>query len=154
MTAIAKNSVVTLHVVCFDAEHNLLPDTVGETSYLHGYDDIFEKMQAALEGKQVGDKIEVTLTPAEAHGEIEEGLVFKEPVSVLPQGVAVGTVLEGENAAGEVSLYRVVAIEGDEAVLDGNHPLAGMALVVHAEVLGIREATDDEVSMGTLYPFD
>lgn len=154
MTAIAKNSVVTLHAVCFDAEGAVLPDTVGETSYLHGYDDIFEKVQAALEGKQVGDKIEVTLTPAEAHGEIEEGLVFKEPVSVLPQGVTVGAMLEGENQAGEVFLYRVVAIDGDEAVLDGNHPLAGMALTVHAEVLGIREATEEEISMGTLYPFD
>ena len=46
--------------------------------------------------------------------------------------------------------YTVTEVYPSHVVLDGNHPLAGMALRLQLKVRGVREATQDEVGAGTL----
>ena len=147
---IAKNSVVTLHYEMYDADNNLLDKTEEPIAYLHGgYDGIFPLVEEALHGKDVGESITVTLTPDDAFGEPEEELVRLEPLDVLPEEVEVGMMFEADDPeTGDVILFRVTNVADGKAVLDGNHPLAGLTIRFVATVAEVRAATADEITHG------
>ena len=82
---IGKDTVVTITYIVRDMEGKLLEESDQPVSYLHGgYDNIFPLVEQALEGKAVGDKIDLKLQPADAFGEYEEDLVRLEPREGFP----------------------------------------------------------------------
>ena len=42
----------------------------------------------------------------------------------------------------------VRAVEGDEVTVDGNHPLAGMALSFDVQIVSVRDAQEEEIAHG------
>lgn len=151
MSHIVKNSVVTIDYDVSDPEGTLLDAGEEPLIYLHGgYDSIFIAIEEALEGKKTGDTITVKLQPDQAYGEYDAGLMVIEPVDALPQPLAVGMQIEGEpdEESGEALFYRVTDIAEGKAVLDGNHPLAGMALVLTCTVMAVRPACQEEITGG------
>ncbi|WP_024301555.1 peptidylprolyl isomerase [Pseudogulbenkiania sp. MAI-1] len=147
---IAKNTVVTLHYEMFDADNTLLDKTEEPISYLHGgYDGIFPLVEEALQGKAVGDSIDVKMEPDDAFGEPEEELVRVEPLDVFPADVEVGMMFEADDPeTGDVLLFRVTDIADGKAVVDANHPLAGLTIRFVAKVVDVRAASADEISHG------
>jgi FKBP-type peptidyl-prolyl cis-trans isomerase SlyD len=147
---IAKNTVVTLHYEMFDADNTLLDKTEEPISYLHGgYDGIFPLVEEALQGKAAGDSIDVKMEPDDAFGEPEEELVRIEPLDVFPADVEVGMMFEADDPeTGDVLLFRVTDIADGKAVVDANHPLAGLTIRFVAKVVEVRAASADEVSHG------
>ena len=152
---VVKNSVVTLNYRVTNPEGVEVDDGQTPLVYLHGgYDDLFPKLEEALEGKAVGDTVTVRLHADEAFGEYDPELVQIESLDNLPEEVEVGLELEGAPADEsdedeEIIFYRVTAIDGDEATLDGNHPLAGQPLVFTCTVAAIRPASADELASGS-----
>ncbi|CUA81543.1 MULTISPECIES: FKBP-type peptidyl-prolyl cis-trans isomerase [Gulbenkiania] len=147
---IAKNTVVTLHYEMFDANNTLLDKTEEPISYLHGgYDGIFPLVEEALQGKAVGDSVDVTMQPDDAFGDPEEELVRVEPLDVFPSDVEVGMMFEADDPeTGEVLLFRVTDIADGKAVVDANHPLAGQTIRFVAKVVEVRPASEEEQSHG------
>jgi FKBP-type peptidyl-prolyl cis-trans isomerase SlyD len=121
-------------------------------NYLHGgYRGIFMNIETALEGKQVGDALRVKLQPEEAFGEYDADLVTVEPRHLFPENIEVGMQFEraGDEEEGEEDmLFTITDIAGDKVVVDGNHPLAGIALIFSCTVSGVRAATADEIEHG------
>lgn len=152
---VVKNSVITLDYRVTNPEGVEVDDGQTPLVYLHGgYDDLFPKLEEALEGKAVGDTVTVRLHADEAFGEYDPELVQIESLDNLPEEVEVGMELEGAPADEsdedeEIIFYRVTAIDGDEATLDGNHPLAGQPLVFTCTVAAIRPASADELASGS-----
>jgi FKBP-type peptidyl-prolyl cis-trans isomerase SlyD len=150
MNSITRNSVVTLGYSLSDMDGNLIDEAKEPLFYLHGgYQGIFPAVEAALEGKAVGESVTVKLQPEEAFGEYDPELVDVVPVADLPQPLTVGMHLEGTAGdAGEeaVAYATVTDIADDKAVLDANHPLAGMALIFSCTVQGVRQATAEEIA--------
>lgn len=154
MNRITKNTVVTLDYQMLDPDGNVIDAGAESLSYLHGgYEDIFSAIEEALEGKTIGDSVTLKLQPDQAFGEYNADLVMIEPVDALPQPLKVGMQIEGEleGEAEEAILYRVTEIAEGKAVLDGNHPLAGMALVFKGAVTMLRPANADEIKAGRLF---
>jgi FKBP-type peptidyl-prolyl cis-trans isomerase SlyD len=151
MSLVTSNSVVTLNYTVTDSDGNPIKEDDEQLQYLHGgYGGIFAPVEAALEGKPVGASATVKLQPAEAFGEYDPELVNMVPVEQLPQPLTVGMHLEGTIPEGsdEPPAYATVTdIADGKAVLDANHPLAGMALVFSCTVADIREATAEELAM-------
>lgn len=152
---IAKNAVVSLTYELTDAGGTMLEKTGEPISYLHGgYDGIFPTVEEALEGKNVGDKFSVSMEPDDAFGEYEHDLVRSEPRSLFPKDVSVGMQFEG-GAEGDddedYMLYTVTEVTDTEVTVDGNHPLAGKALVFSGTVTGVRPATAEELSHGHVH---
>lgn len=157
---IAKDSVVSLEVEIWDVWGTLLQSSEVPVEYLHGgYDEIFPEVETALEGKTLGDKIEVRLEPEEAFGDYDEGLVRVEPRSRFPAGLEVGMQFEGlpgeddsrgddEDEEDGPTIYTVTDIADDAVVLDGNHPLAGVAIKFRCRVVGVRPASAGEIERG------
>jgi FKBP-type peptidyl-prolyl cis-trans isomerase SlyD len=145
---ITKNSLVTLEYRLTSTEGELLNPEEELLTYLHGgYGQIFEKVEDALEGKKVGDNVHIELAPAEAFGDYDGSLVLEESLHELPDDLAVGMEIDGylEENPEDVIIYTVKEIRGEEAVLDGNHPLAGQSLVFDATVQEIQPLEEDAV---------
>jgi len=141
-----------------------LRDTLGEVldvleepvEFLVGGDDLFEKIEQALQGHEAGAKIDLHLEPEEAFGDYNDQLVFLEARSLFPAELQEGMTIEGSALpegtnpeAPKDVLYTVTEIYPEHVVLDGNHPLAGIALRLNARVASVREATEEEAGRGT-----
>ena len=146
---VAKDTVVALDVRLSDAHGNLIQS--GEAvQYLHGgYDGIFPLVEQALEGKQQGEKIDVRLEPEDAFGEYDAELVRMAGRAQFPPELEIGMQFEQEGASeDELLIFTVTDIADDQVVLDGNHPLAGMALRFACTIESVRAATAQEIERG------
>ncbi|MBC8019129.1 MAG: peptidylprolyl isomerase [Verrucomicrobia bacterium] len=151
MKQIVKNTVVTLSYDVTDTDGNVLDAGEEPLMYLHGgYDDVFAAIEQALQGKSVGDSVAVKKQPDQAYGEYDADLVLIESLDALPQPLTIGMQIEGEpeDAPEEVIFYRVTDIAEGKAVLDGNHPLAGIALVFTGTITAVRPASPSEIEAG------
>jgi len=141
---------VTLDYTVFDTNNTLLDSGSQPLIYLHGgYNEIFKKIEKELEGKSIGDSIHLQLLPKEAFGEYRSSLVLIQDRSMFEDDLEVGQQVEmvfSEDEEEEVMLvYTVSDIQEDRVVLDANHPLAGITILFDATVIGLREATADEI---------
>ncbi|MDR2300053.1 peptidylprolyl isomerase [Diaphorobacter ruginosibacter] len=143
---ITKDTAVTLHYKIADPVTGKPLDS-GDVAYLHGgYENIFPKVEAALEGQAAGFAATIDLAVADAFGERDESLVRVIPKSEFPPGVKVGGQLQGPGNDGHMTVFNVVKIKGPEVHLDGNHPLAGKPLRFAATVTEVRAATPEEIA--------
>ena len=141
-----------------------LKDTLGEeldvldepVEFLVGGDDLFEKIEQALQGHEVGARVDLHLEPEEAFGDFNEALVFLGDRSLFPAEIEEGMGFEGHALPAGCNpdmpkdmLYTVTEIYPEHVVLDGNHPLAGIALRLSLRVAAVREASEDEIGAGT-----
>lgn len=157
--SITAHQVVTLHYVLSDVLHDgsthVLDDSHARSQpleYLHGHNNILPGLERALEGKEAGTELRVTLAPAEAYGLRNEDLV--QEVSRASFGnaeLAPGSRFQTEGEAGP-QIVTVLSIDGDHVTVDTNHPLAGHTLRYQVTVLGIREATRAELAKGHPLP--
>ncbi|MBV8634122.1 MAG: peptidylprolyl isomerase [Burkholderiaceae bacterium] len=149
---IAKNTVVTVHYKLSDAQGNLIEESREPMVYLHGgYENTLPKIEEALDGKEAGYGTTIQVEPDDAFGEYDANLVKVEPRNRLPTPLEIGMQFEGtpdeEGEDGEESLiFTVTDIADDKVVLDGNHPLAGIALRFELNVAEVRAATEEEVA--------
>lgn len=143
---ITKDTAVTLNLKVADASGRVLDDGKTPMSYLHGgYENIFAKLEAALEGQEPGFQATVELSAEEAFGERDESLLTTIPRKEFPPGVKVGGQLERTDDKGEPIYFFVTKIKGDTVMLDGNHPLAGKGLRVSLKVVDVRPASAEEI---------
>jgi FKBP-type peptidyl-prolyl cis-trans isomerase SlyD len=152
---IGKDTVVTLTYQLTNTAGELLEEATLEApaAYLHGgYDGIFPVVEAGLEGKGIGDELDVLMQPEDAFGEYEAELVRVEAAHLFPENIEVGMQLEGASEDGEhVMLYVVTDIADGKVVVDGNHPLAGQSLRVRCQVQDVRAAIPEELEHGHVH---
>lgn len=131
-----------------DAQGALLQSTGEPLSYIHGgYGGLLEALEEALEGKRAGDEVRLQVEPEQAYGDYDAALLRVEPIERYGEGLEPGMQVE-DSFEGESRIYTVTDIAGGKAVLDGNHPLAGMALRFSLKVLSVRMASVEEISQG------
>jgi FKBP-type peptidyl-prolyl cis-trans isomerase SlyD len=145
---VARDTVVALDLELADLWGNPL-QAEERIRYLHGHDEILPALERALEGKTAGEKLSLRLEPEDAFGEYDEGLLRVEPRARFPAALEVGMQFEGVPGGEQDGvIYTVTDVAGDKVVLDGNHPLAGIAIEFRATVREVRGATADEVEAG------
>ena len=150
--AIQENSVVTFHYTLKDDAGEVIDSSSsGEPlAYLHGHGNIVSGLERELTGKNAGDKLSVKVTPADGYGEFNKDLIQKVPRRALKgiKNLNVGMRLHAQTEHGPQAV-TVTQIMGDMVTLDGNHPLAGIALRLDLTVRSVREATEKEIGRGT-----
>jgi FKBP-type peptidyl-prolyl cis-trans isomerase SlyD len=150
---VGKSTVVSLMYELFDLDGNLIEKTSEPIAYLHGdFQGIFETVEKALDGKALGDSVDVKLEPEEAFGDYDEKLVHLEPKEKFPGTVEIGMEFEGHDESSKSkTVFRVTDIADGKVVVDGNHPLAGMGLMFKCKIHDVRAATAVEVSHGHVH---
>jgi FKBP-type peptidyl-prolyl cis-trans isomerase SlyD len=138
---------VTLRLELHDAQGVKLQDA-SDLTYLHGgYGELFAALERVLEGKAPGESVQIQLEPEDAFGEYDADLLRVEPAERYGEGLAVGMEVEED-----ARFYTVTDVAGGKAVLDGNHPLAGIALRFAIEIVTVRSATAEEMRRAVSLP--
>ena len=148
---IERGRVVTLAYELRDCDGEPLEEEHARMAYLHGgYGGIFPKVEQALEGKDVGHELAITLEPEDAFGEYDAELLRVEPRERFPDTLEVGMQFEGVPGGDEdaARIYTVTDVTEESVVVDGNHPLAGERLWFKCSVAEVRAATPEELRHG------
>jgi len=118
--------------------------------YVHGYNEILApSVHKELEGKSVGDVIEVPIDGNQIFGPRDETLVFTDHIENVPEEYRqVGTSILMENEKGQTRSFIVTRIDDKTLTVDGNNPLCGREVVFTLDILTVRKATDEEMKAG------
>jgi FKBP-type peptidyl-prolyl cis-trans isomerase SlyD len=151
---IAKNKVVSIDYTLTNAKGEVLDkSSKGQPlQFIQGQGQLIPGLEKVLEGKVAGDAIKAQIPAKDAYGDRDEELmqiIPKDSFAEIPD-LKVGMELEAEGDDG-VRVITVVGIEDDRVVVDGNHPLAGMDLNFDVTIVGVRDATEDELGHGHVH---
>lgn len=152
---ISEQCVVALTWTLKDAQGEVLDVLEDPVEFLVGGNDLLARVEAALQGHEAGDALDLHLEPIDAFGDFDDQLLFLEPLDKFPEGIEIGMAFEGlpegcHPQADPNKVYFVSEIYPEHVVMDANHPLAGVALRLQLKVHGVREAEEAEVGAGTL----
>ncbi|MFD1710934.1 peptidylprolyl isomerase [Ottowia sp. GY511] len=154
-----------IHSPCVVALTWKLKDSLGDNldeldepvEFLVGGDDLLPAIDRALQGHEAGAELHLNLEPEDAFGDYDENQVFLAPRATLPESIEEGMLLEASSLPADVvkgatpeALLTVTELYPEHAVLDGNHPLAGISLRLDLKVVAVREATEAEVENGSV----
>ena len=148
---IRKEKFVELNYKVIDVKTSDILVTIDyPLGYVHGVNDVLsEQVTAALDGKKVGDIIEVPVDTKLLYGERDESLVFTDRIENVPEEYReIGMTITMENEKGEPRNFIVTRFDDETLTVDGNNPLCGRDVVFRLEVLTIRDATDEEIDLG------
>ncbi len=144
--------VVSFHYTLTNQEGEVI-DTSKDSdafSYLEGSGQIIPGLERAMVLLSVGDKKKIEVAAKDAYGEQDQELILQVPKSKLPNSdsLEIGDQFQARGPNEEMLMFRVIGVEGEDATLDGNHPLAGEDLIFDVEVTAVRDATAEEVAHG------
>jgi len=147
---IQEKRVVTIsYIMSNEADGEMLEIRSAEdpVTYLHGAGELPDGLERALIGKKRHDEVAVTVPPEDAYGDHEPEAVVNVDISYFDEPPEVGDEIIAELDTGEVGM-TVISVNGDDVIMDGNHPMAGKTLRFHVCVLDVRPATGEELAHG------
>jgi FKBP-type peptidyl-prolyl cis-trans isomerase SlyD len=154
---IGRNKVVTIDFTMYGEDNEVLETSKDDAPlvYMHGIGELPDGLENELEGQSAGFELDVTLEPADAYGEYDESLVQAVPREQFEDidDIEVGMRFEAETEEGP-RVVRVVRLEDDEVVVDANEPYAGHKVRFEVKVLGVREASEEEIEHGHVHGAD
>lgn len=141
--------VVSFHYTLRDPSGRVLDSSAGNApiTYIEGSGQIIEGLDAQLRTANAGEKPRVVVPAKDAYGERDPQQVQRVRRELLPvEGqLNIGDQFQtGPSPADPV--VTVAGIEGDDVLLDANHPLAGVELTFDVEVVTAREATPEDLA--------
>lgn len=147
---VTKDSVVSIHYTLRDNDGNILDSSTGRDplNYIHGRGNLIVGMEEGIEGKSNGDQFSLEVSPEKGYGLKNDQLVQKVPMkSFGDQKVEAGMQFNTQNG----QVVTVTEVAKDSVTVDGNHPLAGVALNFEVEVVDVRKATQEEIDHGHVH---
>jgi len=147
---ITAHKYVEFRYTISDISGNILENREATSHYVHGTDnDMFPKIEQALNGCAEGDRVQVSVTSEESYGQYHQELVFTDDINNVPEQFReLGAQVEFQSDHGETREFRVTNIENGQLTLDGNHQLAGKELIFLVEIINVRDATNNEIKQG------
>ena len=147
---ISKNKVVSITYSILDEQGQVVEQSDVPVEYIHGVDNpLFEKIEEALDGKNVGDSIDVELNPEEGFGPHRPELTFTDDIeNVPPEYRYIGAKPVFQNEKGEDMELVVTRIENGKLTVDANHPFAGRTMSFNVTVFAVRDASSSELANG------
>ena len=151
---VADNMAVSIHYTLTNDDGEVLDSSIGDEAlvFLQGSGNIISGLEDALVGKVAGDKFNVRIAPEEAYGELMEDMiqVISRDMFEGIDDIEVGMQFHADVSSGS-GIVTVVSIDDDNITIDGNHPLAGLALTFDVEVIDVRPATEEEAAHGHIH---
>ena len=134
---IAAPCVVRLTWALHDAQGQPIDELNEPVEFFFGGDDLLAKVEEALDGQEAGFEATLHLEPEHAFGDYDAAKVCFEDRALFPDDLAKACSSKAcpparaRRACRADAIYTVTEIYPSHVVLDGNHPLAGMALRLH-----------------------
>ncbi len=151
---VTNQKVVTLDYTLTEDQGEVIDQSQdGQFAYLHGSNNIIPGLEQALDGREPGEELSVTLEPEDAYGERDERLIQNVPKDMFPEEaeIAVGNQFQAQGPDGSPILLTVTDIQEQEVEVDANHPLAGQTLNFAVKVIDVRDPSDEELAHGHVH---
>ena len=152
---IAANKAVSIDYTLTNEGGEVIDSSAGGAPlvYLHGAGNIIVGLEKALEGKQPGDELDVTIEPQEAYGDysVELEAVLNRAMFEGVDELEVGMQFHASAPDGGMQIVTIRDIEGEDVTVDGNHPLAGQSLNFKVKVIDVRDASAEEIAHGHVH---
>jgi len=152
---VSKDKVVSIDYTLTGPQGQVLDSSQGKEplTYLQGKGNIIPGLERELEGKNIGDQLNVTVPAADAYGERDERLVQSVPKTAFGdvQNIQPGMQFRANAPGGQSTIVTVTNVSPDQVTVDANHPLAGVPLTFDVKVVGVREATSEEMQHGHVH---
>ncbi len=149
---IADNCVVSFHYTLTNEKGDKVDSSIGKDplSYLHGAGNIVPGLEKALEGRSMGENLEIAILPAEGYGDHNPEFIQKVPRSGFPgvEDIQVGMQFQAQGPDGQTQVVTVKEVSETEVTVDGNHPLAGHELSFDVSIENVRSASEEEIEHG------
>ena len=140
------------HYTLTDKDGKVLDSSSGREPLpvIEGAGQIIPGLESEIFKMKAGEKKKIQVPAALAYGPVQDALKIKVQRSELPpEALRLGARLStGQPFSPE---FTVVAINGEEVTLDGNHPLAGQDLTFDVEIVELRPASKEEVGQSRAY---
>eukprot|EP00764_Aduncisulcus_paluster_P012464 gnl/Carplike_NY0171/548_a750_2120.p1 GENE.gnl/Carplike_NY0171/548_a750_2120~~gnl/Carplike_NY0171/548_a750_2120.p1 ORF type:complete len:202 (-),score=11.91 gnl/Carplike_NY0171/548_a750_2120:100-705(-) len=154
---LGKYSMVTLtYDLRVDDENGEMIEQATEAEplqFLYGAGVMLPKFESHLVGLQEGEPFTIKLKKTDAYGEVNSDAIVELPKQVfLVDGnfdselIKIGNMVPMMSSNGQRLNGLVLEVNDDTVKMDFNHPLAGEDLYFSGKVMGIREATEEELS--------
>lgn len=155
LMSIAPNKAVSIDYTLTNDAGEVIDSSAGGAPlvYLQGAGNIIPGLEKALEGKNVGDELDVAIEPEEAYGEYSAELVSTLSRSMF-EGVdelEVGMQFHASAPDGQMQIVTIRDLDGDDVTVDGNHPLAGQRLNFKVKIVAVRDASEEELAHGHVH---
>ena len=151
---VADNTAVSIHYTLTNDEGEVLDSSIGDEAlvFLQGSGNIISGLEKAMVGKVAGEKFNVRIEAEEAYGELMEDMiqVISRDMFEGVDEIEVGMQFHADVSFGS-GVVTVVSIDDENVTIDGNHPLAGVALTFDVEVIDVRAATEEEAAHGHIH---
>ncbi len=142
-----KDSMVAIEYTICNAAGQILDSTMGRKPfvYVHGHQQIVPGIEAALDGRNPGARIDVSIPPHDAYGDRDPRALRMIPRRLFPKSDPPerGSLYRAALADGRIRFFSVLDIQGELVLVDTNHPLAGQTLNVHVEILSVMDGSAD-----------
>ena len=152
---ISQGKVVSIHYTLKNNAGEVLDSSDGgdPLGYLHGAQNIIPGLEAALEGKTVGDELNVSIEPKDAYGEHDADKIQAVSKDMFEEGTElnVGQEFYAAGPNGEHITVTIREVKDNEVVVDANHPLAGETLHFDVKIMDIRDASAEEMEHGHVH---
>ncbi len=153
---VADDLVVSLAYTLRDDEGELIDSAPDEEplEYIQGYGQIISGLEEELYGMALGDEKDLIIAPENGYGEYDTEATQIAPLDAFPQEmqIEIGLPVEiyGEDDDDPIEGF-IADIYDDSVLLDFNHPLAGETLHFHVKVVGLRDASAEELDHGHVH---
>ena len=151
---IAADRVVTIHYTLKNDQGAIIDSSAGgePLAYIQGHGNLVAGLEKALEGKQDGATLAVVIAPQDGYGVHDAALIQRVPKRSLQGSGEIKKGMQFQARTGDgMRLFTVTAIIGDMITLDGNHPLADQTLHFDVQIVGVRDATAEELEHGHVH---
>jgi len=146
----SKETVVSIEYTLKDEKGTVLDTSVGQDpmEYLHGANNIIPGLEQGVEGLKAGETKSVVVPAALGYGEYSDKLIQRVPLDRFGANkVEIGMRFHAETNLG-MRVLVIRHVDDKEAVLDGNHELAGKTLHFDVKVVAVRAAELTELAHG------
>ncbi len=152
---IETNKVVSIDYTLKDDDGNVLDSSQNSEplSFIYGNGSIIPGLEKALDGKDTGDEISVTVEPEEGYGQYDDSLIIQVTKDKFqdPDNVQEGMQVQAQSQDGHMQILTVKSVDGEQVTLDANHPLAGQRLSFDVAVADVREPSQEELDHGHVH---
>ncbi len=150
---VEKNKVVSVEYTLRLDSGEVIDENPGDPIvYLHGAGQLIPGLEKGMEGMSIGEEKDIVVPPTEAYGEFDENAIQEIPRSAFGDNpIEVGMKFYADFGDGNSVPFYIKEVGEESVVVDFNHPLAGQTLHFHVKIVGIRDATAEEIDHGHVH---
>ena len=150
---VEKNKVVQIEYILRLPDGEVLDESKGEPlAYIQGIGQLIPGLEKGIEGMTLGEERDIVVQPEDAYGEYMEDALQEVPKSAFQDTpVQPGMSFNVRTTDGRTIPVTIKEVKEETVVVDFNHPLAGKVLHFWVKVVGLRDATPEELQHGHIH---